>query len=93
MNPQDAQARGIQDGDLVEVWNDRGKLVVPALLTEKIIAGVTALPQGSWHLADENGRDVQASMNVLTSAEPTPLAKGNPQHTNLVEVRKLQDLE
>lgn len=92
MNPQDAKMRGIQDGDLVEVWNDRGKLVVPALLTEKIIPGVAALPQGAWHQADESGRDIQASMNVLTSAEPTPLAKGNPQHTNLVEVRKVKGL-
>ena len=25
---------------------------------------------------------------MLTGVRPTPLAKGNPQHTNLVEVRK-----
>ena len=43
----------------------------------------------TWYQADEKGRDVNASINVLTSQEPTPLAKGNPQHTNLVEVRKI----
>jgi anaerobic dimethyl sulfoxide reductase subunit A len=43
MNPQDAMVRSIQDGDLVEVWNERGKLVVPALLTEKIIP-ISGLP-------------------------------------------------
>jgi anaerobic dimethyl sulfoxide reductase subunit A len=70
------------------VWNDRGRIVVPVLVTEEIIAGVTAIAQGAWYQADGEGRDVNASINVLTSQEPTPLAKGNPQHTNLVEVRK-----
>ncbi len=88
MNEEDAKSRGLTTGDLVEVWNDRGTLLVPVLLTQEIIPGVTALAQGAWHKPDGQGRDVSASINVLTSAEPTPLAKGNPQHTNLVEVRK-----
>ena len=88
MNPADAKKRGLANEDLVEVWNDRGKVIVPVLLTEEIIPGVTAIAQGAWHKADENGNDVNASINVLTTQEPTPLAKGNPQHTNLVEVRK-----
>lgn len=88
MHPVDAKKRGIVNEDIVEVWNDRGKVVVPVLLTEEIIPGVTAIAQGAWHKADADGRDVNASINVLTTQEPTPLAKGNPQHTNLVEVRK-----
>ena len=88
MNPVDARARGLDNEDIVEVWNDRGKIIVPVLLTEEIIPGVTAIAQGAWYKADENGNDVNASINVLTTQEPTPLAKGNPQHTNLVEVKK-----
>lgn len=87
MHPEDAAARNLTDGDLAEVWNDRGKLVVPVFLTEQIIPGVTAIAQGAWHRADQEGRDVEGSINILTSLEPTPLAKGNPQHTNLVEVK------
>ena len=30
INPLDAAARGIQDGDLVRAWNERGALVLPA---------------------------------------------------------------
>jgi anaerobic selenocysteine-containing dehydrogenase len=89
MNPKDAKERNLSNEDIVEVWNDRGALAVPVLITEEIIPGVTALAQGAWHRADQTGRDVEASINVLTSQKPTPLAKGNPQHTNLVEVRKL----
>ena len=92
MNPEDGAVRGLRNGDFVEVWNDRGKLVVPVFLTEEIVQGVVALAQGAWYQADEDGVDVTASINVLTSAEPTPLAKGNPQHTNLVEVCKRGDL-
>lgn len=87
MHPSDAAKRNLQSGDLTEVWNDRGKLIVPIYITEQIVPGVTALAQGAWHQTDTQGRDINASINVLTSATPTPLAKGNPQHTNLVEVR------
>ncbi len=86
MNPVDGRDRGLQTGDIVEVFNDRGRVLVPVFLTEEIIHGVTALAQGAWYQSDEKGRDVNASINVLTSSKPTPLAKGNPQHTNLVEV-------
>ena len=90
MNPEDGRARNLKTDDIAEVWNDRGKLIVPVLLTDEIVKGVTALAQGAWHQADEKGRDQNASINVLTSQKPTPLAKGNPQHTNLVEVKLYQ---
>jgi anaerobic dimethyl sulfoxide reductase subunit A len=47
------------------------------------------MSQGGWYTPDKDGIDRRGSINVLTSsAYPTPLAKGNPQHTNLVEVAK-----
>ena len=91
MNPKDGEARGLQAEDLVEVWNDRGRMVVPVLLTEEIISGVVAIAEGAWYESDSQGRDISGSINVLTSQEPTPLAKGNPQHTNLVEVKRLKE--
>ena len=91
MNPKDGEARGLQAEDIVEVWNDRGRMVVPVLLTEEIIPGVVAIAEGAWYESDSQGRDISGSINVLTSQEPTPLAKGNPQHTNLVEVKRLKE--
>lgn len=93
MNPKDGEVRGLKPEELVEVWNDRGRMVVPVLLTEEIIPGVVAIAEGAWYESDHRGRDIAGSINVLTSQEPTPLAKGNPQHTNLVEVRKLEENE
>lgn len=88
IHPQDAAGLELTDGDLAAVWNDRGELHVPVRLTERIMPGVAALSQGAWYKPDEHGIDHGGSINVLTSQHPTPLAKGNPQHTNLVAIRK-----
>ncbi len=90
MNPKDAGARGLKDGDTAFVWNDRGRMKVPVKVTDRIMAGVTALSQGAWYRPDKDGTDLGGSVNVLTSLKPTPYAKGNPQHTNLVEVERAE---
>lgn len=88
IHPEDAKVRNIKQGDMVEIWNERGRIRIPAVVTRRIRKGVAAISQGGWYTPDPNGTDVRGSINVLTSAShPTPLAKGNPQHTNLVEIR------
>ena len=87
INSFDARQRGIFDGDEVEVYNDRGRIKIIAHVTQKIIKGVVGMPQGAWYEADDKGCDKGGSINVLTTSKPTPLAKGNPQHSNLVEVQ------
>ncbi len=88
IHPEDAAERGIRNGDLIEVFNDRGCVRIPALATDRIMKGVTALSEGGWFRPASDGADERGCINVLTSSRPTPLAKGNPQHTNLVQVRK-----
>lgn len=90
INPVDAEPRGIADGDLVRVFNDRGTVEIPAKVTPRILPGVVSMGQGAWHQADMFGDQVDTGgcINTLTSLRPSPLAKANPQHTNLVEVEK-----
>ncbi len=90
MNPVDAQKRGIANGDLVSVFNGRGEIRVEAKVTPRIMPGVAAMGQGAWHDADMAGDRIDhgSCMNTLTTQRPSPLAKGNPQHTNLVEIKK-----
>jgi anaerobic dimethyl sulfoxide reductase subunit A len=88
MNPIDAGKRGIKNGDRVQVFNERGSLVIDVLVTARITPGVAGIPQGAWYTPDKNGLDQRGSVNVLTSQRPTALAKANPQLTNLVEVKK-----
>lgn len=88
MHPADAAVRAISDGDAVLVWNDRGAVRVAARVTEDIARGVTALPVGAWFAPDESGTDTGGCINALTGSAPTPLARGNPQHTILVNVKR-----
>ncbi len=88
IHPNDASSRGIADWDEVFVWNDRGRVRVPAFVTERIMPGVTALAQGAWYTTDADGTDIRGNINTLTSLRPTPYARGNGQHTNLVQVKK-----
>ena len=88
IHPEDAAPRGISTGDTVDVFNDRGTVRISAVVTDRICRGVCAMPQGAWFTPDKKGTDLRGCINVLTSHRPTPLAKGNPQHTNLVEVTK-----
>jgi anaerobic dimethyl sulfoxide reductase subunit A len=93
INPIDAAERGIHDGDLVRVWNNRGELVIPARVTPRILPGVVDIPQGAWWSPDENGVDFGGCINVLTSEKWTPFAFGTAQHTIMVQVEKTVDGE
>jgi anaerobic dimethyl sulfoxide reductase subunit A len=88
INPVDAAARGLADGDEVRVFNDRGALILPCRITPRIMPGVVDIPQGAWWQPDENGVDRGASVNVLTSERWTPYAFGNAQHTIMAQVEK-----
>ena len=89
IHPADAGPRQIRTGDPVAVFNGRGRLLATALVTEEILPGVTALAQGAWYDPDGTGTDRGGSINVLTGLRPTPFARGNPQHTNLVQVERI----
>ncbi len=88
INPADAAARGLEDGDAVRVFNDRGATVLPCRVTNRIMPGVLAIPQGAWWTPDRDGVDRRGSINVLTSERWTPFAFGNAQHTIMVQAEK-----
>jgi anaerobic selenocysteine-containing dehydrogenase len=49
INPKDAKARGIQTGDIVKIFNERGIVLAGALVMERIIPGATYIDHGSRH--------------------------------------------
>lgn len=57
INASDAARLGIKTGDIVEVWNDRGRVVLPAYVTERCMPGVLVIYEGAWMFRDENGVD------------------------------------
>lgn len=88
INPLDAHRRGIAQGDLVRIHNDRGVTQIPAEVTQRIMPGVVAMQAGAWWQPDARGVDHGGCANVLSSARITALAKGNSHQTMLVEVIK-----
>jgi anaerobic dimethyl sulfoxide reductase subunit A len=90
INGRDALARGISNGDMVRVFNDRGELLTRAKVTDRIMPGVVHLPQGAWYNPDEKGLDRGGSANVLTHNEFSP-AGAWALNTNLVEVERYGD--
>ena len=88
INPVDAAPRGIRDGNLVRVYNERGALVIPCRLTPRIMPGVVDIPQGAWYEPDETGTDRGGCVNVLTSQRWTPFAFATAQHTIMVQVER-----
>ncbi|MBU9815211.1 dimethylsulfoxide reductase subunit A [Rahnella sp. C60] len=89
INPLDAAQRGISNGDMIRIFNDRGEVHIAAKVTPRMMPGVVALGEGAWYSPDSKKIDRAGSINVLTSQRPSPLAKGNPSHTNLVQVAKV----
>ncbi len=69
MHPSDARARGIRDGDEVEVANSRGALVAWAHLSEGARPGSVTLSEGWWPRFFRAGKGV----NELTTSEVNPI--------------------
>ncbi len=83
MHPVDAQARGIADGDPVEVFNQRGKISLRAKVNGSLPAGVAASRLG-WNKLTQDGQGV----NTLTSEILTDMGGGPTFYSTLVEVRR-----
>ena len=89
LNPLDAAPRGIQDGDVVRVWNARGTIELPCRITNRLMPGVIDVPQGAWWRPDADGVDRRGNVNVLTSERTTPYAFGNAQHTVMAQAERV----
>jgi len=87
MSTGDATARGINDGDQVRVFNDRGEAIIPCWVTNRIMPGVVHLDEGNWFDLDENGVDRGGNPNMFTKTGYSP-GTCYPCNTALVQVEK-----
>lgn len=58
INPMDAQRRGINNGDKVRIFNDRGEVHIEAKVTPRM------MPSAWWHWA--KGRGMTRTQNAWT---------------------------
>jgi biotin/methionine sulfoxide reductase len=95
VNPEDASARNVKDGDIVRIFNDRGACLAAVVLSENLRRGVIELPTGAWfdpeHPDEDKSLEVHGNPNVLTRDVGTSsLAQGPTAHSCLVEVERYE---
>jgi anaerobic selenocysteine-containing dehydrogenase len=71
LNPDDAAARGLRDGDLAELRSRTGALQVPVELTDELMRGVASLPHGWGHDRDGTRQAVAASRAGVSANDVT----------------------
>ncbi len=94
INPDDAAARGISDGDIVRLFNGRGNCLAAAVLDHGVREGVMQLATGAWFEPDEPSADkancIHGNPNILTRDIGTSqLAQGSTGQLTKVDVERL----
>ncbi|MEM9707438.1 MAG: molybdopterin-dependent oxidoreductase [Pseudomonadota bacterium] len=94
IHPDDARARGIEDGDVVELSNARGRCLAGARVTEGIRPGTVFLWTGAWYDPDFDAPqhcDRHGNPNVLTQDGRTShLAQGPASHSARVDLARFE---
>ncbi len=85
INAADAAGRGVADGDIVRVFNDRGETFLTAHVGETTKPGVAVAPAIWW---DKQHKRRRSGINALTSQRLTDMGAGATFYTNLVQVER-----
>lgn len=93
LHPEDAAARGISDGDMLRVFNDRGACLAAAQLSDRIRRGVVRLSTGAWFDPEDQGSnrplEKHGNPNALTlDIGASKLSQGCIAQTCLVEIER-----
>jgi anaerobic selenocysteine-containing dehydrogenase len=84
MHAEDAAKRSIFTGDLVSVWNGRGRITLRAHVGDTVAQGVVAA-RLDWQKLSRDG----ANVNALTSQRLTDIGGGATFYSTLVEVERV----
>jgi anaerobic selenocysteine-containing dehydrogenase len=88
VSPQDAQARGIADGDLCRLFNDRGEVFGHALIVQGLLAGVVGAQKQLQGSKLRGGVNV----NALVSQRESDMGHGPVFYSTLAQLEKSSPL-
>jgi biotin/methionine sulfoxide reductase len=90
LNSLDAESRGIVDGELVELYNERGRCLAGAIVTPDIAPGVVRLATGAW-FDPEGPIEKHGNPNALTlDRGASSFSQGCAAQSCLVEARRFE---
>ena len=94
INPIDAEARGIEDGDIVKVFNDRGTILTAARISERVIPGAYMVAKGSRVDPIAPHLDRGGAANLISpEGQVSKNCRGFAVSGYLVEAAKVTDAE
>ena len=82
MHPDDANRRGLRDGQRVRVFNELGEVRLPLRVTDRVTPGVVSSLKGAWMRTSDNGQTISA----LCPTHHADLAEGACYNDARVEV-------
>ena len=91
MNQADAEKRGIQDGDLVSVFNERGRLKIKVMVHEGIKPGIVNVNQGWWPKDFLAGTHQTLTHDAVNPAQKAVFMENTAFYDVLVEVEKAEE--
>ena len=87
IHPEDAAKRGLKDGDVARLFNDRGACLGGVIVDPSLRPGVVQVSTGAWYDPDETGLCKHGNPNVLTRDKGTSrLGQGPSAHSCLIDV-------
>jgi len=92
LHPETARKLGVEAGDIIRLYNERGACLAGVMLSEGIHPGCVSLATGAWfdpRIVEGAALEVHGNPNVLTLDKGTSsLAQGTIGHTCLVHAEK-----
>ncbi|MOA22432.1 Dimethyl sulfoxide reductase DmsA precursor [compost metagenome] len=86
IHPTDAAARGIEEGNRVRIFNDRGSFVAKARVTDRAREGLVVGLSVWWKKFADDGKNA----NEVTNQRLTDMGKGPTFYDVLVQVEKCE---
>ncbi|MFK5951996.1 MAG: molybdopterin-dependent oxidoreductase [Desulfobacterium sp.] len=95
MHPSEAESRGIKDGDIVKIFNERGIVLAGAYVTERIRPGVVSIDHGARHDPLKTGEIERGG--AINTISPGPITSkncvGNVVQGYLIDVQRVTGQE
>ena len=89
LHPDEAAARGLRDGDIVRIVNDRGSCLAGLVVSDAVGPGIAQLSTGAWYDPDPADPSFcrHGNPNVLTADRPSStLSQGPTGQLSLVQI-------